>query len=102
MKFRREDIEITWDVVLESGSRERLLPYPNPASGTVNIPLSEPVSNNARILLFDATGVKCLDSPIGQAGNLIRLDTSNLASGLYLYRIVASSRILAEGKFVKD
>ena len=102
MKFRREDIEITWDVVQESGTRERLLPYPNPTGGYINIPLPEAVADNARILLFDAGGVKCLDSAVGQEGNLIRLDTDNLTSGLYLYRIVAGSRTVAEGKFVKD
>lgn len=102
LKFRRDDIEITWDVVRESGTRERLLPYPNPTGGNINIPLPEAVADNARILLFDAGGVKCLDSAVGQEGNLIRLDTGNLASGLYLYRIVAGSRTVAEGKFVKD
>ena len=102
MKFRREDVEITWDVVQESGTRERLLPYPNPTDGNINIPLPEAVSDNARILLFDASGVKCLDSAICQEGNLIRLNTGNLDSGLYLYRIVTGSRTLTEGKFVKD
>ena len=102
MKFRREDIEITWDVVQESGTRERLLPYPNPTGGYINIPLPEAVADNARILLFDAGGVKCLDSAVGQEGNLIRLDTGNLAQGLYVYRIVAGSRTVAEGKLVKD
>ena len=102
MKFRREDIEITWDVVREDGASEHLLPYPNPTNGNINIPLPEAVSDNARLLLFDTEGVKCLDSAVGQEGNLIRLDTGNLASGLYLYRIVAGSRTVAEGKFVKD
>ena len=102
LKFRRDDIEITWDVVREDGASERLLPYPNPTNGNINIPLPEAVSDNARILLFDASGVKCLDSPVGQEGNLISLDTGNLASGLYLYRIIAGSRTVAEGKFVKN
>ena len=102
MKFRREDIEITWDVVEENSATPPLSPYPNPTTGIINIPLPEAVADNARILLFDAVGVKCLDSVVGQEGNLIRLDTGNLASGLYLYRIVAGSRMVAEGKFVKD
>ena len=102
MKFRREDIEITWDVVREDGASEHLLPYPNPTNGNINIPLPEAVSDNARLLLFDTEGVKCLDSAVGQEGNLIRLDTGNLASGLYLYRIIARNRMVAEGKFVKN
>lgn len=102
MKFRREDIEITWDVVKEDGMEANLFPYPNPSSGTVNIPIPDAANGNARLLLFDAKGMKSLDSAVGQEGNLIRLDTGNLASGLYLYRIVAGSRTVAEGKFVKD
>ena len=102
MKFRREDIEITWDVVEENSTASLLSPYPNPTNDAINIPLPEAIADNTRILLFDAGGVKCLDSAVGQEGNLIRLDTGNLASGLYLYRIVAGSRTVAEGKFVKD
>lgn len=101
MKFRREDIEITWDVVEEEGERAELSPYPNPCNGTVNIPLIGSVTGNARILLFDSGGVKCLDNTIGQAGNLIRLDTGNLAPGLYVYRIINGNSTIAEGKFVK-
>ena len=101
MKFRREDIEITWDVVEEEGERAELSPYPNPCNGTVNIPLTGSVTGNARILLFDSGGVKCLDNTIGQAGNLIRLDTGNLAPGLYVYRIINGNSTIAEGKFVK-
>ena len=76
---------------------------PDPTNGNIDIPLPESVPANARILLFDAGGGKCLDSAVGQEGNLIRLDTDNLtSSGLYLYRIVASNRTVSEGKFVKD
>jgi hypothetical protein len=102
MKFRREDIEITWDVVHEDGSEPKLAPYPNPTDGIVNIPIPENTPNNARIQLFDAGGIKSLDKSIGQSGNLIRLDTGNLASGLYLYRIVAGNGTVAEGKFIKN
>lgn len=102
VKFRREDIEITWDVVHEDGSEPKLAPYPNPTDGIVNIPIPENTPNNARIQLFDAGGIKSLDKSIGQSGNLIRLDTGNLASGLYLYRIVAGNGTVAEGKFIKN
>lgn len=101
MKFRRTDIEITWDVVNENGTEEKLSPYPNPTNGIVNIPIPDAVNDNARILLFDARGMKCLDSPVGKDGNLVRLDTSNLEPGLYLYRIDCGKGKKTEGKFVK-
>lgn len=102
MKFRRTDIEITWDVVQEDSYEKGLSPYPNPTDGIVNIPILENIPNNARVQLFDAASVKCLDKPIGQTGNLIRLDTGNLVSGLYLYRIVSGNLTVAEGRFVKN
>ena len=101
MKFRRTDIEITWDVVNENGTEEKLSPYPNPTNGIVNIPIPDVANDNARILLFDARGMKCLDSPVGKDGNLVRLDTSNLEPGLYLYRIYCGKGKKTEGKFVK-
>lgn len=102
MKFRREDIEITWDVVEEHEPEAKYAPYPNPTDGIVNIPLPKTLTDNARFLLFDAGGIKCLDSTVGQPGDLIRLETGNLASGLYLYRIVVGTSTVAEGKFIKN
>ena len=101
MKFRRTDIEITWDVVKEDWTEACLSPYPNPTGGIVNIPIPDTANGNARILLFDAKGMKCLDSPVGKDGNLVRLDTSNLEPGLYLYRIDCGKGKKTEGKFVK-
>lgn len=102
MKFRRCDIEITWDVVQEDGYEKGLSPYPNPTGGIVNIPIPENIPDNARVQLFDAGGVKCLDKPVGRSGNLVRLDMGNLEPGLYLYRIVSGSATVAEGRFVKN
>ncbi|MBP5346350.1 MAG: T9SS type A sorting domain-containing protein [Bacteroidales bacterium] len=101
MKFRRTDIEITWDLVEEEGTEALLMPYPNPADGIVNIPIPASLGDNAHILLFDAAGTRCLDQTLGRTGNLIRLDTSNLSPGLYLYRIVDGNGTMVEGKFVK-
>lgn len=102
MKFRRTDIEITWDVVREDWTEASLSPYPNPTGGIVNIPIPDAANGNARILLFDAKGMKCLDSPVGKDGNLVRLDTSNLEPGLYIYRIDSGNGKMTEGKFVKQ
>lgn len=102
MKFRREDIEITWDVVNETEAKPMGIAYPNPTSSTINIPIDETLSNEARIQIFDAKGMKCLDSEIGNTGNLITLDVHNLDAGLYVYKIVSGKRELAGGKFVKE
>lgn len=102
IKFRREDIEITWDIVNETEAKPRGIAYPNPTTSTINIPINETLSNEARIQIFDAKGMKCLDSEVGNTGNLITLDVHNLDAGLYVYKIVSGKRELAGGKFVKD
>lgn len=102
MKFRRDDIEITWDVVRETTAVPVADAYPNPTSGTINIACSETFAPEDRILVFDLKGVKCLDSAVGSSGNLIRLDLQNLESGMYSYKVVSGRRELAVGKFVKE
>ena len=102
MKLRREDIEITWDVVQEKDATNHDSPYPNPTDGIINIPISEGVHNGARVQLFDMKGVKCFDSAVKEEGNLITIDAYNLENGLYVYKVVSKSAILSEGKFVKE
>lgn len=102
MKFRREDIEITWDVVNETASKPMGVAYPNPTTGSINIPIDETLSNYARIQIFDAKGMKCLDSEVGDTGNLIALDIHNLDAGLYVYKVMHGNRELASGKFIKE
>jgi hypothetical protein len=102
MKFRREDIEITWDVVNETEAKPMGMAYPNPTTSSINIPINETISNDARIQIFDAKGMKCLDSEVGNTGDLITLDIHNLDAGLYVYKVVSENREVARGKFIKE
>lgn len=102
MKFRREDIEITWDVVNETEAKPMGIAYPNPTASSINIPFNETISYNARIQIFDAKGMKCLDGEVGNTGNLITLDIHNLDAGLYVYKVVSGKREMASGKFIKE
>lgn len=101
MKFRREDIKITWDVIEEELANKTSV-FPNPTKGIINIPLGIIPDGETRIQIFDIKGVKCLDCAISKSGNLITLDTQNLESGLYLYKVVSGNALLSEGKFVKE
>ena len=102
MKFRREDIEITWDMVHEAATDKAVSLYPNPTDGIVNILVDECLSGDARLQMFDAEGAKCLDSAIGDSGTLITLDLHNLDAGLYVYKVMSGERTVASGKFVKQ
>ena len=102
MKFRREDIEITWDVVQENETETHFAPYPNPTKGILNIPIGEKDCPDARLQIFDMKGVKCFDCAITKQGDLITVDTQNLDAGMYVYRITSGSKEIADGKFIKE
>ena len=102
MKFRREDIEITWDVVNEKYSKSCSSVYPNPSQGIINIAVEDTFDEDARIQIYDARGVKCLDGMIGKTGNLITLNIHNLNAGLYVYKVVFGNCELTSGKFIKE
>ncbi len=64
--------------------------YPNPFNPTTNIQYSVPVSGHVSIRIFNAIGqeVATLYDGIQQAGNyLATFDGSQLAGGVYLYRL---------------
>jgi len=105
VKFRREDIEITWDVVQEQEAIQKQAhasAYPNPAKGTVNIPIGQNLLEGARFKIFDVRGVKCFDHEIDRQGNLITLDVSNLETGMYVYQVVSGGNAVTQGKFMKE
>ena len=102
MKFRREDIEITWDIIEEKESKRYAFAYPNPTCGIVNIPIDETICLGGRLLVFDMKGEKCLDCAIAKQGNLITLNVENLDAGVYVYRVVFENGESISGKFVKE
>ena len=102
MKFRREDIEITWDVIEEKESNRHTQAYPNPTRGTINIPIGEAACIGGRLQVFDMKGEKCLDCAITKQGNLITLDVQNLEAGMYVYKVVLRNQETISGKFVKE
>lgn len=102
MKFRREDIEITWDVVQETEENLVTQAYPNPTTGILNIPIGETNCQDARLQIFDMKGGIWLDSALDKQGNLITVDTHTLDAGLYVYKLLDGNREVANGKFVKE
>ncbi len=69
--------------------------YPNPFNPSTNIAYSLPANSIVSIAVYDVNGRKVADLERGvskTAGNhLVRFDASNLASGVYIYRIDAKS-----------
>ena len=102
MKFRREDIEITWDVVQENETETHPSPYPNPTKGILNIPINQAEHNELRLQIFDMKGVKCFDCAITKQGDLITVDTQNLDAGVYVYRVLSGGKEVGNGRFVRE
>ena len=73
--------------------------YPNPANPETNIPITLAKSGHVSLKLFDILGreVMTLLNEERQAGDLtVRLATSNLASGVYVYRVEAGDYVDAK------
>ena len=68
--------------------------YPNPFNPVTNINFSIPQSGNVKLVVFDMTGreVAVLNNGILSAGSYkVDYDASNLASGVYFYKLETES-----------
>jgi len=71
-------------------------PYPNPATEVLHIELNE--SFNGKVVVYNATGSMVMEENVN--GTQCKLNTSTLATGNYLYRLMIENTIFAQGKFV--
>lgn len=81
--------------------------YPNPFNPTTTIRFSLPVAATVRVDVYDVAGRRVLTLPEKEyaagANQTIMLDATNLVSGLYIYRVVAtggSSTFSGTGRMV--
>ena len=66
--------------------------YPNPAHRAATVPLEVPVEGPVRLRLYDALGRQVrtlLDRPLTPGRHEVHVDVSDLASGVYHYRLRA-------------
>lgn len=100
--FARNDIEITWDIVYENPLIVSSSAFPNPTKDKLNIPISVVVPGSTKLRITDINGHTFVDSFIESQGDLIIVDTHNLASGMYVYQVITGNSICSSGKFVKE
>jgi hypothetical protein len=72
---------------------------PNPTNGTFHLSLNE-VNQGYQFILSDLLGKELLSHTISQSE--ISLDISNIASGLYTWRLVSENETVKTGKVVKQ
>jgi hypothetical protein len=70
--------------------------FPNPATEVLNIELNENFSG--KITVYNVNGSLVLEENV--KGTLCQLNTTELASGNYIYRLMNENTIFAQGKFV--
>jgi hypothetical protein len=100
-KVPRDSIDIITSITtLPIIDSQNLLPYPNPVTDILHIPLGQSVTN-PKIQIIKADGKKVLDKIESASGNLVTLDVCHLSSGIYIYQISSANKPAATGKFVK-
>lgn len=67
--------------------------FPNPASSTLNIKFSGVVSEKCRVMLVKASGQVVLDQQSGFSNNMLRIDVSRIAAGVYTVVVVQNNKI---------
>ena len=93
-----------WDLfgvgVQELAAKGRSYVYPNPFTSQARIFMEKNIAGkNLTVELYDVMG-KRVDAAIENLGNSIRINRSNLSSGLYSYRISDNEEMMATGKFI--
>lgn len=82
---------------------EELEVYPNPSKGVFNIKLSK-VNVQTDIYLFDTTGKLISRKSISKennSGDLIRIGSNNLSSGIYLVKIITNNKAVTKKVIVE-
>ena len=70
--------------------------FPNPATEVLNIELNE--NFTGKIAVYNVTGTMVAEENI--TGTQYQLNTSNFATGNYIYKLMNGNTIFAQGKFV--
>ncbi|MBP7810499.1 MAG: T9SS type A sorting domain-containing protein, partial [Bacteroidia bacterium] len=73
--------------------------YPNPTTGLITLVISD-VSATTELEVFDAVGKIVLSQTISDSQTQINM--SELASGIYSYRVKNANGYIAQGKLVKE
>jgi hypothetical protein len=87
--------------VEEQAQLQRVEVFPNPGSDGFTLLLNGPAVHGARLELFDALGARVRSEAMNT--NTIQVNTQDLASGLYVYRVTGrDGRVLGSGRWVRE
>jgi hypothetical protein len=91
--------QIVEDINEENKNNTACILYPNPNTGNFQIAISQQLSANSQIEVYNILGEQVYQAPLNATTTQISM--SNKAEGLYLYRVVTEKgNLVGEGKFV--
>jgi hypothetical protein len=93
-------IDVELNVSDEIAPNIKVLVSPNPFNNFTNISVKGADESAIEIMVMDVAGRKVLNQ-ISES-NLIQLQTSNLARGLYLYELKQHNKTIAKGKMIAE
>lgn len=75
--------------------------YPNPFNSHINVDINDSFDiNNTSIVLYDSIGKEVKNASVKEKSFL--LETNNLSSGIYLYKIISNGRTIQTGKLIAE
>ena len=78
----------------------RVIIYPNPTNGIINITLSSELTKNSTLEIYDAIGKLIVTEVL--SNELNTLNISNLSNGIYSFRVMNNNTMVKFGKLAKQ
>ncbi len=81
-------------------NRLKFLLYPNPTEGHLFLEISPQTDEPMTALIYNSIGEIVESQPIESSSNLVEIETSSLATGVYLIKIVSGGTLVFASKFI--
>jgi hypothetical protein len=81
-------------------NNSKVLVYPNPGNGSINIKFALDHTATATFAIFDVNGQLIKSVPLSGITGTVNVDMSAQANGIYLYRLVVNNARVDAGKLV--
>lgn len=78
--------------------------FPNPAkeSFTIKYALPYGLHNNPQVVLYNLQGKQVYQALLYKAHDMLKVPTTDLGSGMYIYQLVSGGKVLGSGKVVVE
>jgi len=74
--------------------------YPNPFTTSINVAVEETLINNTEIIMYNVLGEMVMNTIITK--QLSTIQTNELSSGVYFYKVVNNNKVIQSGKLISQ